>query len=139
MTSKGRLLARATVPGVAPSVNHTYRASGGGRVYKTSEAKDWQTMAAVILASGRRPDKGWPHRGRVHLDLIFHVRNKRRSDMDNRIKAVQDCLAMAGIIEDDYQVWVLSAQRVRDGTESVEIEVWELDSPDEALAAKETG
>ena len=125
----GQLLARAKVPGVPPSVNHSYRVGRNGRLYKTSEAKGWQMMASVILSGGRNPGKErrWPHEGEVHLDMIFHSRSRRRSDLDNRIKAVQDCLIMAGILADDSQVKALSAQRICDGVDAVEIEVWDLE------------
>ena len=46
------------------------------------------------------------------LSLVFTAPNKRRWDIDNRVKAIQDCLARAGIIKDDTQIDKLEAERV---------------------------
>ena len=39
------------------------------------------------------------------------ARTRRRWDLVNRVKAVQDCLQMAGIIKDDSQITELVVRR----------------------------
>ena len=52
-----------------------------------------------------------PYLGPVALHIIMTSRTRRRWDLDNRVKAVQDCLQMAGIIKDDSQITELVVRR----------------------------
>ena len=94
--------------GLPPTVNHLYENSHGRR-YKTSEGWRYQKQISAALA------KCWHSRpvykAPVELRIFFITNNKRRWDIDNRVKALQDCLSMAGIIEDDKQVNVLHVER----------------------------
>ena len=54
--------------------------------------------------------------GAVSLDVKFRVRDRRRWDIDNRLKALQDCLMSGGVIEDDSQIEELHVKREHTGT-----------------------
>lgn len=63
---------------------------------------------------------------RLQMTVILHPRDKRKQDIDNRIKALWDALADAGVFDDDEQIDVLMVQRgeiVKGGACRVEIEV----------------
>ncbi len=103
-----------------PSVNSMYR-HVGNRVYKTREAKDWITEAGWELMSAKiKPVKGKVYVG-VHLYL------KRDSDIDNRLKAILDLLEEQRIIENDSQVYHLTATKDKDiKNPRVEVEIVKL-------------
>ena len=53
--------------------------------------------------------------GAVSLDVKFRVKDRRRWDIDNRLKVLQDCLMTGGVIEDDSQIKELHVKRERTG------------------------
>ncbi len=103
-----------TLDGLPPTVNHLYRSANGHR-YKTPEGKAYQESAAYemraqMAAAPAKRAQG-PYSGPVALHIIMTTRTRRRWDLDNRVKAVQDCLMMAGIIKDDSQLDELVVRR----------------------------
>ena len=129
------LLVRATIPGLPPSVNHTY-VSAKGRVFKTRDAKEWQKMATLLLRSARNVRT--PYAGKTSYLLILRTGGARRMDCDNREKAIQDCLGAAGVIADDSQIWTHMTRRVCSamGCDETEIIVWAGNRiPGEAIPA----
>ena len=102
-----------TLDGLPPTVNHLYR-SGGGHRYKTKAGVEYQQVAANEMRAQRQAlathTRG-PYLGDVALQIIMTARTRRRWDLDNRVKAVQDCLQMAGIIKDDSQITELVVRR----------------------------
>ncbi|MDO4953345.1 MAG: RusA family crossover junction endodeoxyribonuclease [Synergistaceae bacterium] len=106
------LLADCEFGPLPPSVNHLWRTNGRA-VYKTADAKKWQKHAAVqINADMRRRGIFKPYSGKVMVTLYLFTKTERRMDIDNRVKATLDCLAPAGAIVDDSQVWKLETQRI---------------------------
>ena len=61
------------------------------------------------------------------LEVLFQTADRRCWDMDNRIKALQDCLAMAGVIEDDRQIQRLLVERQSTAQTATTIVVLELE------------
>ena len=53
-----------------------------------------------------------PYTGRASLLIRFTVTDKRRWDIDNRVKALQDCLITSGVLKDDCQIDILHVERV---------------------------
>lgn len=104
-----RTLARVELTGLPPTVNHLYRTSRNGIRYKTPQGREWQNNTAAIMAATRKNRK--PYSGDVALEVLFRTADRRRWDLDNRVKALQDCLAMAGVIEDDRQIQRLLVER----------------------------
>ena len=97
--------------GLPPTVNHLYRSTRGGRRYKTVMGRLYQDYVTLSLSTewqGREP-----YTGRVELRITFTTSTRRRWDIDNRVKALQDCISLAGIIADDAQVDILHVERQR--------------------------
>lgn len=109
--------------GLPPSVNAMYRTSRGSKRYKKPEVSEWQDEIAALMR------RAWynprPYTGEVEVHILFTVGNKRRWDVDNRLKALLDCLAHGGVIKDDTQISGIFAQRQAGEASSTKIEVRE--------------
>ena len=112
--SKISILLELELLGLPPTVNQMYRSRRDGIRYKTAKTQQYQ-----IYATGMIKD-AWQGRevygGAVSLDVKFRVRDRRRWDIDNRLKALQDCLMSGGVIEDDSQIEELHVKREHTGT-----------------------
>lgn len=49
--------------------------------------------------------------GRLKLEVIIHMRDRRKSDLSNRIKCLEDSLQAAGFFADDEQIDKLIMER----------------------------
>ena len=97
------------IEGLPPTENTMYR-SGGGRRYKTKECREFQERTSELM----QRSYAWPepYTGRVSLLIRFTVSDKRRWDIDNRVKALQDCLITSSVLKDDCQIDTLHVERV---------------------------
>ena len=120
-----RELARVEFSGLPPTVNHLYRTSRNGIRYKTAQGKEWQSVTASIMAAAKINRK--PYGGDVALEIVFRTADRRKWDIDNRVKALQDCLAMAGVIEDDRQIQRLHVERQAGPKTATVVTVLELE------------
>ena len=95
--------------GLPPTVNMMYRGLHGHR-YKTKATLNFQAgvVLNLRLAWKNRP----PYEGRVALFITFTTADHRRWDVDNRVKALQDCFSKAGVIKDDSQIDELHVERL---------------------------
>lgn len=95
-----------------PSVNNLFVNSPNGKGrFPSQQYKAWRKEASeMILAQGRRQ-----MRGMVNLSIGIVKPNRRKRDISNLIKAVEDVLVEMGVIEDDSYVQKLSIQWVSDG------------------------
>jgi Holliday junction resolvase RusA-like endonuclease len=108
MTNEKVLLFKR-VRGLPPSANNIWRHNGKS-TYKVAAARDWQENTSFALRElwGGLP----PFDGIVGVNFRFETRKVMTFDVDNRIKAVQDCLQAAGIIVNDKQVFEVAASKV---------------------------
>ena len=109
--------------GLPPSVNAMYRTGRGSARYKKPEVSEWQDEVASIMRQAW--NKTRPYTGDVDVHILFTVGNKRRWDVDNRLKALLDCLAHGGVIKDDSQISGILALRKAGEASSTKIEVRE--------------
>ncbi len=94
--------------GLPPTVNHMYRTSGRYR-YKTAETRMYQEHVSARLRELWNSQQQYTKP--VELFIKFFTNNKKRWDIDNRVKALQDCLSIAGVIRDDTQIDELHVKR----------------------------
>ena len=93
-------LLRLELDTLPPTVNHMHM-KVRGRVFRTEDCRDFQEQTVAKLRTlWNKP----PFTGRTAVIYIFTTNNKRHWDIDNRLKALQDCLAMAGVIKNDWQI-----------------------------------
>lgn len=83
-----------------PTVNHMYGVMRSGRKYiKPAGVKFRQDVCEIVAAMGLKSITG-----RVQLIISAFPPDRRRIDLDNRIKATQDALTHAGVYLDDSQI-----------------------------------
>lgn len=114
-------LVRVMLKGLPPTVNHMYRTGRNGIRYKRIEVEEWQEEVSGIIrkAWGENP----PYEGNVEVRVLFRVKDNRRWDIDNRLKALFDCLEEGGAIKNDTQIWGIKAQRVSGEEDMTQVEM----------------
>lgn len=113
MTKRKKALWTFRLKGLPPSVNESYSLTKT-RMYKKTSVKRWQkeVVQAIKETIEKETEKSFPLKECLSLSLTIYTADRRRMDIDNRVKAVQDCLQTAGVIKDDSQVWILNVRRV---------------------------
>ena len=90
-----------------PSVNHYWRRQGS-RYFVSSEGKTYKDSVYYLCSQYRGLFKPYE---RLSLLIEAFPPDKRRRDLDNLIKAIQDSLQYAGVYEDDSQIDCLTIKR----------------------------
>ncbi len=104
------VLLELELDGLPPTVNSMYRSMRGGQRYKVAECRSYQAqVSGLIRGQWKNPE---PYLGRAELIIKYRTKDKRRWDIDNRVKALQDCLIASGVLKDDCQIDSLHVQRV---------------------------
>ena len=67
-----------------------------------------------------------PYSEDVELRIEFKVKSRRKWDIDNRVKALQDCLNIAKILQDDSQVQILHVERSKGEADMTRLEIRRL-------------
>ena len=98
-----------TLP-MPPSANRLWRKSGA-RMHKSTQYTDWLRTAGY-MAMAQHPEA---ITGPYRLSIQFMRPDKRKRDLDNRIKAINDLLQTIGVIEDDSDCEVVTARWVTSG------------------------
>ena len=117
-----RKLLEVELRGLPPTLNHLYRTARNGTRYKTVMGKLYQDYATLLLRQEWHEQARYP--GSVELRLTLTSGRRRKWDLDNRVKALQDCLELAGIIEDDAQIEVLHVERATGKSSSTRLEMY---------------
>ena len=106
-----------------PSVNHMYfsGASRGVRI-KTRRYVDW-TKESVLIC---KEQKYKTLTGEIDLSIGIYFGRRGRNDIDGRLKALLDVLTVAGVYEDDSQVYSMLVNKYYDkDNPRVEVDVRE--------------
>jgi len=81
---------------IGPSVNNMYANVPGKGRRKTGAYKVWQDSVQLYLALTLRAVSG-----PVRIHYMFNLAPTFRGDLSNRIKALEDALVNAGVIDGD--------------------------------------
>lgn len=90
-----------------PSVN-SYRTIFRGRMGISKAGREFKEQVSDYVAEYRVPKLG---AARLEMKVVLYPRDRRKQDIDNRIKALWDALTDAGVFDDDEQVDVLMIER----------------------------
>lgn len=90
-----------------PSVN-SYRTIFRGRMGISKAGREFKAQVADYVVEYRVPKLG---NARLEMKVVIYPRDKRKQDIDNRIKALWDALADAGVFDDDEQIDILMIER----------------------------
>lgn len=91
-----------------PSANRMWRV-GRGQSYLSKEYKEF--IKEVRLEWLARNREGWRTSGRFTVSIKLFPPNRRRYDVDNRIKPTLDALTRAGVWDDDSLVETVTASK----------------------------
>ncbi len=97
-----------TLP-VPPSANHLWRNLHGATLLSKAARTYRKVVGEAVLIRG--PGVSLPLTGRLRLTLVLTAPDRRRRDLDNCIKPIQDALTHAGVWLDDEQIDILTAHR----------------------------
>jgi crossover junction endodeoxyribonuclease RusA len=70
--------------------------------------KEFKAQVSDYVVEYRVPKLG---NARLEMQVILYPRDKRKQDIDNRIKALWDALGDAGVFDDDEQIDILMVSR----------------------------
>ena len=105
-----------------PSVN-TYWRNFRGRMVLSQKGRDYKQAIAEYVSENNVPKYG---EQKLKITMILQPRDKRKIDIDNRIKCVLDSLQDAGVFDDDFHVdelHVMRGEQVKGGKLLLTIEV----------------
>lgn len=97
-----------------PSVNRLWRATKGGKVYRSPQYVAWRKLAMWQLVG---QVKGKKVTSAYKLTILAVRPDKRRRDLGNLEKAVSDILVSQNIIEDDCLCEWMEIRWIEDGPE----------------------
>ena len=90
-----------------PSVNH-YWGQHGHRRYVSKAGVAFKELVSEYVIDYRVPKLGT---ARLAMTVVLFPKDRRKQDIDNRIKALWDALADAGVFDNDEQIDTLFIER----------------------------
>ena len=107
-----------------PSMN-TYWRNFRGRTVLSKAGREYKVKVAEYVSENNIPKYG---EKKLKITMILQPKDKRKIDIDNRIKCVLDSLQEAGVFDDDFHVdelHVMRGEQVKGGRLLLTIEIIE--------------
>ena len=107
-----------------PSMN-TYWRNFRGRTVLSKAGREYKLKVAEYVAENNVTKYGDK---KLKITMILQPRDKRKIDIDNRIKCVLDSLQEAGVFDDDFHIGdlhIMRGEQVKGGRMLVTIETIE--------------
>ena len=120
-----------------PSMN-TYWRTFRGMTVLSKQGREFKAAVANYVVEYKVPKLG---DSKLRVSMVLFPRDKRKIDIDNRIKAVLDALQDAGVFNDDFQVDELSIVRgktIKGGAIRVLIEQIETSGSSESSSSEDS-
>lgn len=92
---------------LSPSMN-TYWRNFRGRTVLSQAGRDYKLAVQEYVVMHNIPKLG---SARLQIMITVHPRDKRKIDLDNRLKAIFDALQQAGVYDDDEQFDLIEVSR----------------------------
>ena len=113
-----------TVPG-RPVPKARARTTRAGKSYTPKATKEYEKKVKICALAARKKAKGKLFLGRVGINIAAYRSDKRRYDLSNIVKSIED--ALNGVIyEDDHQIHHIEADKGEGLGDFVVVEVYEL-------------
>ena len=94
-----------------PSANTMYIVNRQGRRFASSNYRKWKE--AALQSSGKHDPPIFGPEERLHLEIRAFPPDRRKRDLDNITKPIQDLLETAGVFPDDCMVDRIALFRIR--------------------------
>lgn len=91
-----------------PSGNHMWK-HAGGKHYLTKQAMAYYSQVAYVIAQA---GMAMNLEDRLHVEVDVYPPDKRRRDLSNVIKVLEDACTKAGLWQDDSQIDSLVIKRM---------------------------
>ena len=88
-----------------PNSANTHWRHGRGITYLSKQGREFRHSIKQLITVDN------PMTGRLEVKIEIYPRDKRKTDIDNRIKPLLDALQHAGVFEDDSQIDRLVIER----------------------------
>jgi len=86
-----------------PSINNGYWGFKGHKRFLTKEAKSFQDHISKLVLFEKIKFGDAP----LEMSITIHFPTRRKADISNRIKAIEDAFVHAGLMDDDSQINIL--------------------------------
>ena len=80
-----------------------------GKVFKPPRVTLWETRALWEIM---QQYSGEPVEGKLSVEIVIKLPNRRRRDIDNMLKSLWDILERAKVIKDDNQIYEIRTQKI---------------------------